>query len=386
MPVRRDGAHSSTVFLIINPVEQRRSLLSGIFPQDVPHRLEQALTPAPLVLRHGENVATALSLTSAKSGLLTLNVRGSGFVKGTPGGSKVRWNGSERSTTFISNTQLTAALTAVDIAQSGTAIVNVFNAAPEGGTSNGLTLAIPAGPFVSISGIADAASFSGPALAPGTIASLFGTGMATTTATATEVPLPVSLGGVTVRLNGIAAPLYFVSAGQINFMIPWDLANQQQVSVTVSTPLGSGSVSAVTSSYSPAIFSMNQQGNGQGVVLIANTATVAAKAGSLAGYDCLPAARGEFLTIYAIGLGPVTNTPASGSPALGSPISSSITAPTATIGGVQATVSFSGLTPGFVGLYQVNVQVPDNAPSGNAVPVAIKVGGVASNTVTIAIQ
>ena len=60
--------------------------------------------------------------------------------------------------------------------------------------------------------------------------------------------------------------------------------------------------------------------------------------------------------------------------------------PTVTIGGVSATVSFSGLAPGFVGLYQVNVTVPDNAPMGDAVPVILNIGGATSNTVTIAVR
>ena len=60
--------------------------------------------------------------------------------------------------------------------------------------------------------------------------------------------------------------------------------------------------------------------------------------------------------------------------------------PTVTIGGVPASVSFSGLAPGYFGLYQVNAQVPANAPTGNAVPVVLTIGGVSSNTVTIAVQ
>jgi uncharacterized protein (TIGR03437 family) len=60
--------------------------------------------------------------------------------------------------------------------------------------------------------------------------------------------------------------------------------------------------------------------------------------------------------------------------------------PLVTVGGVNASVSFSGLAPGYVGLYQVNVQVPANAPSGDAVPVILNIGGVTANTVTIAVQ
>jgi uncharacterized protein (TIGR03437 family) len=62
-----------------------------------------------------------------------------------------------------------------------------------------------------------------------------------------------------------------------------------------------------------------------------------------------------------------------------------LTQPTVTIGGRNADVSFSGLAPGFVGLYQVNVKVPDGAAPGNAVPVVLTIGGATSNTATIAI-
>ncbi len=99
-----------------------------------------------------------------------------------------------------------------------------------------------------------------------------------------------------------------------------------------------------------------------------------------------PVNHGEFLSIFCAGLGDVTNRPATGAAALGNPLSTTIANPTVTIGEVPAAVSFSGLAPGFVGLYQVNVEVPSNAPTGEAVEVGLTIGGVASNTVTIAIQ
>ena len=93
------------------------------------------------------------------------------------------------------------------------------------------------------------------------------------------------------------------------------------------------------------------------------------------------------MVIYCTGLGPVTNRPGTGAVSPDPPnLATSITTPIVTIGGIQANVVFAGLSPGFVGLYQVNVQVPPNAPVGNTVPVAMSVGGIASNTVQMAIQ
>jgi uncharacterized protein (TIGR03437 family) len=99
----------------------------------------------------------------------------------------------------------------------------------------------------------------------------------------------------------------------------------------------------------------------------------------------VPAVRGSYVSIYCTGLGDVTNRPANGAPAPpGPPYSETLVTPTVTIGGVPATVSFSGLAPNYVGLYQVNVQVPLNAPTGT-VSVTISIGG-ASDTVTMGTQ
>src|ERR1700693_3078812 len=99
-----------------------------------------------------------------------------------------------------------------------------------------------------------------------------------------------------------------------------------------------------------------------------------------------PTTPGSYIQIYCTGLGPVTNQPPTGGSALVSPLSATTTSPTVTIGGTAATVVFSGLAPGAIGEYQVNVQVPASAPSGNAVPVVISIGGVNSNPVTISVQ
>jgi uncharacterized protein (TIGR03437 family) len=123
---------------------------------------------------------------------------------------------------------------------------------------------------------------------------------------------------------------------------------------------------------------MNSQGAGQGAILDSSYRLVD---------STNPATPGTtVILIYGTGLGQVTNQPPTGSPALSSPLSETPTKPTVTIGGVPASVMFSGLAPGFVGLYQVNAQVPAGAPAGPSVPVVVSMGGVDSNTVTIALQ
>jgi uncharacterized protein (TIGR03437 family) len=86
-----------------------------------------------------------------------------------------------------------------------------------------------------------------------------------------------------------------------------------------------------------------------------------------------------------MGLGAVSNQPSDGAASPSSPLARTAATPVVTIGNVPATVSFSGLAPGFVGEYQVNALVPASVTAGSAVPVAISIGGAASNTVTIVV-
>ena len=136
----------------------------------------------------------------------------------------------------------------------------------------------------------------------------------------------------------------------------------------------------------PAIYTTSAQGTGQGAILIAGTASLAAANGAFPGSR--PVQSGEYLSIYCSGLGAVANAPANGQPAPSSPpFATTIEKPTVTVGGVTASVvSYSGLAPGEIGLYQVNVQLPNGVPSGSAVPVQIVLGSAISNIVTIGVQ
>ena len=319
------------------------------------------------------------SIGPAGGASFTLTVNGSNFVAG----AVVQWNGAARSTTFVSASQVTASIPASDITAVGTASVTVLNPIPGGGSSNALTFTITNLPIVNVGGTLSAASFSSLPLAPSSLASVFGANFSSTTVHANTLPLPFTLGGATLRINGFAAALIDVSPQQINFQIPQEVAGLSQATITVTT--GSGTSSPVTinlANFNPGLFATNQQGSGQGAVLIANTASVAAPLGAFPGSR--PAIRGEFISIFCTGLGAVTNQPADGVPASG--LSFTTTAPTVNIGGIPAQVSFSGLAPDFVGLYQVNVLVPDGVTSNSSVPVVLSIGGVISNTVTIAVQ
>jgi uncharacterized protein (TIGR03437 family) len=186
------------------------------------------------------------------------------------------------------------------------------------------------------------------------------------------LPLPISLSGLSMQFGGVPAGLHSASTGQVYLQVPWELAGQAALTAT----LGSRTSVAQTvnlAPFAPGIFSTS----GQGAILDSQYRLVDSSN---------PASAGDVIRIYCTGLGAVTNQPASGSPASGSPLSETTTIPIVAIGGAWAQVLFSGLAPGFVGMYQVSAQVPAGIPTGSAVPVVVSIGGVTSNTVTAAIQ
>jgi uncharacterized protein (TIGR03437 family) len=222
-------------------------------------------------------------------------------------------------------------------------------------------------------------------ISPGSWVTIFGDRMANGTQSASGT-FPPSLVGTAVMIGSTALPLDYVGPTQVNALLPFSLTPNSTVSLAVQR---SGTVSvpiAVTiADLGPAIFSMTGDGTGQGAVVVASSGVLAAPVGAFPGSQ--PVARGDFLAIYCTGLGAVNNTPADGAPAPSSPpFATTLATPNVTIGGMPAAVSYSGLAPGLVGLYQVNVQVPNNAPTGDAVNLAITVGSLTSNTVTVAVQ
>jgi uncharacterized protein (TIGR03437 family) len=146
--------------------------------------------------------------------------------------------------------------------------------------------------------------------------------------------------------------------------------------------------------YAPGLFTMNQQGTGQAAAIVATTGAIAAPAGACSGSR--PIQRGEYLALYGTGLGPVNissdlfdgeiTPPPSQYCTQVCTLRNTTALPLVTVGGVPATVQFSGLAPYMIGTYQINILIPAGAPTGNVVPISLNIGGVASNTVTVAIQ
>ena len=234
-------------------------------------------------------------------------------------------------------------------------------------------------PSVSPGGVVSAAGFaSAPAtLAAGQLISIFGNNLANNTESAITLPVPNSLGGTGVTIGGKPAPLLFASAAQINAQIPWELDGTTSAEVVVSLN-GTSSIPIAISlaPASPAIFTVSQPSGDIGAVLHASDGSLVTAAN--------PARANEFLEIFATGLGGTVPSVTTGSQASSDPISNTRIAPSVTIGGISAPVGFSGLAPGFVGLNQINVQVPSGLQPGPQIMTLIA-NGVASNSVTVSI-
>ncbi len=237
----------------------------------------------------------------------------------------------------------------------------------------------PSIPYVGGGGVVSAASFAAlvPA-SPGSMISIFGVEMADGIGRSLSIPLSTSLAGATVLLGGQTLPLLFTSAGQINALVPYGIATntehqlvvQRGASFTVPEPV-------TVAAAQPAVFTINQQGTGQGAVLNQDFSFNSAEN---------PAAIGAVVQLFCAGLGEVNPPVEAGAAAPSSPLARTVDEVTVTIGGVSAQVDFSGLAPNFAGLYQVNAVVPAGVTPGNDVPVVLSVAGQSSPTVTIAVQ
>jgi uncharacterized protein (TIGR03437 family) len=196
-------------------------------------------------------------------------------------------------------------------------------------------------------------------------------------AQASSIPLPTTLAGTSVTVNGTPAPLLaVVNAGgseQINFQMPWEVAGQSTVQVTVNNGVSSNApVSVAVTAAQPGIFVVDSAPDG----------AITHVGGALV-TSSDPAAPGEVVVMYGTGFGPVNPAVITGQAPAG--LSYTTLQPTITIGGLPANVDFCGAAPYFVGLTQLNITVPSGAASG-ANDLIVSVNGVAGNTVKIQVQ
>ncbi len=234
-------------------------------------------------------------------------------------------------------------------------------------------------PSINANGIVNGASLAPQApVSPGSIVSLFGVGLAPATATAAQLPLPTSLDSTEVLVNGMPAPLFFVSPLQINFQMPWEITGDTAAITVRTAGLTSAITTVLLASEAPGIFL---------VTFISPTAGAVLNQDGTLNAPLNPAQPGSVISIFATGLGPVNPAVLSGQPgATAEPLNRTVAPISVLINGEPVEVLFAGLAPGFVGLYQVNARVPQSISAGTEVNLQLQIGGQESNTVTIAVQ
>jgi len=233
-----------------------------------------------------------------------------------------------------------------------------------------------------LSAITDAASFATGSVSPGELIVCFGVNLGPATAVLAQVnngSLTSSLGGVKVLFNGVPAALLYVQANQINAIVPYEVSGSGSVSVQVAyAGKTSNSLTVPVAPTTPNVFTQGGSGYGQGAILnqdlSVNTIINAAR-------------RKTDIVIYATGAGQTSPTGVDGFIATSASFAP-IYPPSVTLDGIPAMVTYAGAVPGLaLGVEQINVLVPQNAPVGNAVPVVITANGVSSQSnVTVAIQ
>ena len=228
-----------------------------------------------------------------------------------------------------------------------------------------VSLVVGASPRIAIDRVTNAAGFQ-PSFAPGMLVAVFGPGLAPGTQPATRLPLPLTIQGVSATVNGVTAPLHYISTNQVNLQIPFET--------------GAG----------PAVLAINNNGE-----VAATALTIDIAAPGLFGIytpQGAPAdsvARGQVLLAFVSGQGDVNPTLATGAgPAAGTALSR-LPQPrlplTISVGGVQAETQFAGVPTGSAGVVQINFTIPDGTPSGKQ-PVVVTVGGVPSAPVMVTVQ
>jgi uncharacterized protein (TIGR03437 family) len=201
----------------------------------------------------------------------------------------------------------------------------------------------------------------------------------TTTTTATGFPLPTTLGNVKVTIDGVDAPLYFVAASQMVFLIPYGMSNALHP-VVITTPTGTVNGSVRVMAASPGLFIKDTS-------ISPPRGAVRNQDGVTENTSSTPANRGDVISIYGTGPGALDHSTPDGAAPGANPLIKTVSTPQVYFGSVPAaSVDFSGLNPDAPGLWQINARIPANLPITGAVPVIVFIDGVDSNEVTVFVQ
>ena len=382
------GTGNTTLSVSVNPVGVAAGQYSGIItvtpsggsPQTVPVTLTVSspivtATPNSLTFSYLANspppAAQTVSITSGSAIAFTALASGGGWLSVTPTSATTPATLS----VSVNPTDLIAGPYAGMITlsgSSGTALLTI-----------NVALSVTS-PLPIIDRVTNAASYLTGGISPGEIVTIFGTSLGPTPgagATINKGYIGTTLAGVQATFNGYPGPMLYAGAGQINTIVPYEVAGSSNVAVEVL--FGTARSNVVTLSVvstAPGIFSADASGKGGGAILDLNYNLVSASN---------PVSAGNYIQVFATGQG---QTSPPGVDGLIEPLTFPLPGPLAasgvTIGGIPATIQYIGAAPGLVaGALQVNVKIPDGVPSGPA-PLFLSFGGATNSQtgITVAIK
>lgn len=205
-------------------------------------------------------------------------------------------------------------------------------------------------------------------LAPGSLVSIKGTDLSPINLATNQMPLPTALGESCLTVNGLPLPVLFVSSTQINAQLPYQVDGN--VTLVLHTPGGvSDNFNITILPAAPSIFRNGTAGTDSGIPAI-----IRASNSELVTLSN-PVHKDDSLTIYLSGMGNTSPAVEAGVPAPSDPLPSVLIPPVVTLGGVPVSVTFAGLTPGQIGVYQINVTINRKVPSGIAIPLVVSQAG-----------
>jgi uncharacterized protein (TIGR03437 family) len=218
-----------------------------------------------------------------------------------------------------------------------------------------------------ITQLVNAADQTSP-VAPGGLITVLGNNLSPVNLATNEVPLPTALADSCLTVNGVPLPMLFVSSGQINAQLPFNVDGN--ATMVLRTPGG------ISDNYlfsilpaAPSVFRTGTAGPETGL------ATIVRSENSQIVTPTNPIHPGDTITIFATGLGRTTPVVDAGIPAPSNPSSTALIPPVVTLGGSQLNTTFAGLAPGQIGVYQINATVPAKVPEGMPIPLVISQGG-----------
>jgi uncharacterized protein (TIGR03437 family) len=327
-----------------------------------------ASSPATLSVAEKTVMLNVSAATASAGATLGVNLTGGGAwtVSILPGNPSTAWL---TASTAGSSGQVTLQASGTGLSPgvyNATLLIQAANAVPQF-VEVRIVFLVGASSSISIGGVTNGASFQ-QAFAPGMILSVFGSGLAGSIAAAASLPLPATLGGVSATVNGVPAPFYYVSSGQLNVQIPYET--------------GTG----------PAVLGVNN--NGQVASFVFPVTPVApgvftdfSQASALVPYPT--GKRGDTLLAFITGEGEVSPAlPDGATPFIATPLSllpQPLLPVTVTVGNVNAPIAFAGIPSGLAGATQINFLIPPDAPLGLQ-PVVVTVGGVASPAATVTVS